>query len=248
MKATSATRPMLVCLRRWSSLWRSSRSRPPCACGCECAWPWGCASPWECSCSCGSGCGCEWLLCSTLSPPLRQQPQQLRVGRQDDAGLVVEDLPVGIERADELVELGTARVRLAVDPGRLGIPFPLDLLRLAIRARQQHLALLVGLGADLHRGFFALGPVLLRNPLALRPHASEHRFLVLLWKGEALELYVDELDAELAACDRARRAGDLLHDARRLHRLRLVRNEVRELYLAHLGREGGPDDVVQPHL
>src|SRR5262249_25945824 len=60
-----------------------------------------------------------------------------------------EGCTVGFQAAVELVELRIAAKRFGVDGGGLGVALTLDLFRFAVGFRQDHGALLFGVGADL---------------------------------------------------------------------------------------------------
>jgi hypothetical protein len=174
--------------------------------------------------------------------------QQLGIRAENGGRVVGKDLLVGLERAQELVELGIARVGLAVNPRRFGVAFALDLLRLAVGGREDLLALAVGVRADAQRLLLALGPVLAGDALALGPHAGVDALLVLFGQVQALDAHVDDADAvalkrlavgggrqpieHVAHLNLIRRGSD--------HRFQIVRADRR--------RQRRPDDIVQAHL
>src|SRR2546421_9194356 len=80
----------------------------------------------------GGAAGCSTTSAS-IGLPLRQQLEQVGIGGQDDRRLVVQNLLVRLERAQELVELRILAVRLAVDACGFGVAFTFQLLGITIR-------------------------------------------------------------------------------------------------------------------
>src|SRR5258707_5444682 len=91
---------------------------------------------------------------ASIGLPLRQELQQVRIGGEDDRRLVVQNLLVRLERAQELVELRILAVRLAVDARGFGVALAFQLLGVAIRLGEQLLALTVGFRAHLDGDLF----------------------------------------------------------------------------------------------
>src|ERR1019366_3049373 len=180
--------------------------------------------------------------------PFRQYPQQFRVGTQDRGGLIVQHLAVRFQRPQQPVESRVLRVRLPVNPCRLGIALALHLLRLPVGRREYLLLLPVRIGTDAQRLLLALRAVLARDAFALRPHARIHALLILFRQVQPFDAHVHHLNAVLLQ-RRPTRDGRQVVQQRSGFECRRIRAHQRvHIVRAQRGREPRPDNVVEPHL
>ena len=125
--------------------------------------------------------------------------EELGIGLEHhQIALAAEGLPVGIHAPVEGEELCVPLERPGIEARGLGIALALDALGIPVRFRNDDLALLVGVGADLFRFLGTQRAQLLGDPRAFGLHPAVDGLAHFLREVDALQPDIHDLNADLA--------------------------------------------------
>jgi hypothetical protein len=174
--------------------------------------------------------------------------EDLGVRRQEQGGLVVQELLVSLQGALELVERRVSLERVGVDAHRLGFACRLGARRLGISLGGDPGLLPVGLGDHALGVALAFGAELLGDLAALGLHALEHALLVRLRQVQLTDIELDHLDAEGRQRIRLDRVAHLADQRREAALVLGGGDERRERIIAERGTDLGEHHVGQLEL
>src|SRR5262245_28882954 len=154
---------------------------------------------------------------------------EIAAGGQQQTRVLLERLFIGVEGLVKRIKLRVLAIGFSVDAGRFGIGLADGLLGFAIRLRAYAVQLALLLATNLGAGAIAFRAVTRRNPPALGNHAFVDPLLDLTHIVDALDTYIDELDAQIGhvlprlldhqrgqgIAPQARLWGHVLHHGRR---------------------------------
>src|SRR4029077_19997956 len=166
--------------------------------------------------------------------------EQGGVGGEQQGATFAQELFIGLQAAHEAVELRVLAIGLSVNLRSGGIAFATEPLSLLLGIGQDDGALLVSLGPQLGRLFFALATVAFRFAFTLGLHPRKDAGLDFAWQVRTLDPHVDDLDAKLAG-PLSGDGSNGVHDP-----FALGSDHAGECVAGHFTAQFGKNQVVEP--